>query len=157
MPTNFSLSLELVLLMNWLLKHEKRKVKNLVENALERGFYDELDNIEQYEQEDLDNITELHMAILDFLLFMEDSLLECLEKKDMKNGSQEKLKPTLQKINKQNIDLQTVWLSAQQAQTKIRRKSRKEKDKKQNKEEMKNILFSQLIKNWKPKNNDPLN
>ncbi len=157
MSNNFSLSLELVLLMNWLLKHEKRKIKNLIDKTLDKGFYEELDDIDKYEQDDLDSISELHISILDFLIFMEDTLLETLDKRDTQDISKEKLQPTIQKINTQNVDLQTVWLSTQQAQSKIRRENRKEKNKTQNKEDVKKVLLSQLLKNWKPKNNDPLN
>lgn len=167
MPDNFSLSLELVLLMNWLLKKEKRKIKSLINKTLEKGFYEELDNIDKYDKEDPDSIGELHASILDFLIFMEDSLLDALEQKDNQDKSKEKLQPTIQKINNQNVDLQTLWLSAQQAQTQIRKETRKEEAKTQkessrklrpiNNEEAKRILLSQLLKNWKPKNNDPLN
>ena len=60
--------------------------------------------------------------------------------------AKERLKPTLQKINPQKIDLKTLWLSIQQA--KIKNKPKKD---------LKKTLLSELIKNWSPKDNEPVN
>ncbi|MFC1894831.1 hypothetical protein ACFLYH_02685 [Candidatus Dependentiae bacterium] len=146
MSTSFSLSLELIFLMNWLLKNNKIKLKNLISEAIKQGLLEELELIDENE-ENLNDTTFLHNTILDFLLFLEDSLLETLEQKNINFDLKEKFKSTLQKINSQSMDRKTIWLSMNQ--TKIKNKS--------NNDEVKNALLNQLIKNWKPKDNEPIN
>ena len=145
MSTSFSLSLELILLMNWLLENDKTKLKALIQETIKQGLYEELELSEEY-QDKLNDTNFLHNTVSDFLLYLEDVLLECLEKNDVDNNCKEKLRPTLQKINNQAIDFKTVWLSINQAKAKHTPK-----------QDIKKELFSQLIKNWKPKENEPVN
>ena len=145
MSTTFSLSLELIYLMNWLLKNEKHKLKKIIDESIKSGLWQEIDQIENLEEETGD-IDYLHNSILDFLFFLEDNLLESLETEDFDFIAKERLKPTLQKINSQKIDLKTLWLSIQQAKIKSTRKK-----------DLKKTLLSQLIKNWSPTDNEPVN
>lgn len=145
MSTSFSLSLELIYLMNWLLKNKQDQLQQIIDDSIKEGLGQEIDAIEDLEEETGD-IDYLHNSILDFLFFLEDNLLESLEAKDFDFIAKERLKPTLQKINPQKIDLQTLWLSIQQA--KIKNKPKKD---------LKKILLSELIKNWSPKDNEPIN
>ena len=142
MPTSLSLSLELLLLIDWILKNEPTKLKLLIEDALQNGFLDEIDQIEDIEK-DSTQVNDLHSAIIDFLMLMEDLLLETLEEKDSDIKAKEKLDATLQKINPASMDFKTVWHSLQQ-----------NKDKKADVEK---TIFTQLLKNWKPKVNEPVN
>ncbi len=159
MSDTFSLSLELILLMNWLLKNDKTKFKALINDAMKDGLSGELEQIEDYEI-NLNDADFLHNTILDFLFFMEDTLVECLEEKDSDNHSGEKLKPTLQKLNPGSIDLKTIWQSM--LETKRQLKQEKDKQVAQNAQknpgnEMKNMLLTKILKNWNPKGNEPVN
>ncbi|MBD3231219.1 hypothetical protein GF322_01000 [Candidatus Dependentiae bacterium] len=145
MSTTLSLSLELIYLMNWLLKNDKNKLKKIIEESIKSGLAQEIDQIDNFNN-DFENLDSIHNSILDFLFFMEDTLLEALEKKDSDFIEKEKLKPTIQKINSQKIDLKTLWMSIQQ--TKIKNTSKKD---------LKKLLLSELIKNWRPKKNEPVN
>ena len=131
--------------MNWLLKNEQPKLKQIIDESIKAGLGQEIDAIDDLEEETGD-IDYLHNSILDFLFFLEDNLLESLETKDFDFIAKERLKPTLQKINPQKIDLKTLWLSIQQA--KIKNKPKKD---------LKKTLLSELIKNWSPKDNEPVN
>jgi hypothetical protein len=142
MSTSLSLSLELLLLIDWLLKNESTKLKMLVEDALKNGFLDEIDNIETIEK-DSTQLNDLHAVIIEFLMLMEDLLLETLEEKELDYKAKEKLNATIQKINPANLDLRAVWHSLQQT--------------KNQKADMKQTFFTQLLKNWKPKHNEPIN
>ena len=156
MAESFSLSLELICLMNWILKHEKSKLRALVKEAINNGFSEELSQIDSYETDDINDLNQLHTTILDFLIYLEDSLLETLEKKVFANNSKENLNTTLQKINPQIVDPQTIWRSMQQTSTKLT-KNHPTTTSNQNEKRAKDVLFSQLLKNWKPANNEPLN
>jgi hypothetical protein len=148
MSTNFSLSYELVYLMAWLLKHEKGKLKNMIEEVVKKGLAGEISQVGDYPK-DSQSADLLHVTILDFLIFLEDSLLESLEKNQPDRQTQEKIKTTLQKINPQSIDLKTLWASTRQTQTLLTQPD--------SNDDLKRTLLFQILKNWKPKENEPLN
>jgi len=156
MAESFSLSLELICLMNWLLKHEKTKLRTLIEEALKNGFSEELSQIDLYETDDISNLNQLHTTILDFLVYLEDSLLETLEENVYTSNSTEKLNPTLQKINPQKVDPETIWRSMQQTSTQLTKTNQTTTpNQTQNKPE--EVLLSKLLKNWNPETNEPVN
>lgn len=150
MSKNFSLSFELIYLMAWILKNEKAKLHGLIEEIVKKGFATEISQMVNYPQ-DPKTVEKLHLTILDFLIFMEDSLLESLDKKDFNLKIQVGLKPTLEKINTQNIDAKTIWRSTQQTKSLIN------KDENKTPEDLKKILLNQLLQNWNPKDKEPLN
>lgn len=155
MSTSFSLSLELVLLMGWLLKHEKETLKKIVQKTLKAGLGKEIELIDTFSQEELldvdsDFSQELHNSILDFLMLLEDVLIEGLETKESKE--EKTFSQTIQKINSQKLDNKTVLISLKHANNQITNIQRKNNSKQQNK-----ILFSELLKNWMPKINEPIN
>ncbi len=155
MSTSFSLSLELVLLMGWLLKHEKETLKKIVQKTLKAGLEKEIELIDTFSQEELLDIDsdfsqELHNSILDFLMLLEDVLIEGLEKKEPKK--EQTFSQTIQKINNQKLDNKTVLVSLKGANNQITNIQGKNSSKKQNE-----ILFSELLKNWMPKTNEPIN
>lgn len=148
MSKNFSLSFELIYLMAWILKNEKTKLHGLIDEVVKKGFATEISQIVNYPQ-DPETVEKLHLTILDFLIFMEDSLLESLDKKDFNLKMQVGLKPTLEKIN--NIDAKTIWRSTQQAKNLLNKVENKTP------EDLKKILLNQILQNWNPKDTEPLN
>ena len=127
MSTSFSLSLELVLLMDWLLKHEKKALNELIKKSLSSGLSKEIELYDTFTQEqllDLDSemSEELHSSILEFLMHMENKLLDGLDTKKPSLNTKDFLS-IAPKINNQKKDL----------------------------------AFSELLKNWTPKTNEPIN
>ncbi len=156
MATSFSLSLELVLLMSWLLKHEKKNLRILINRALKNGFSKEIDLIDTFTQEELmdldsDFADNLHGSILDFMIEMEDILLKRLNAKsnsyDLQNFS-----PKLQKINYSKIDKKTLLQSLKNADSFLDKSLTKSE-----KIELSETFFSEILKNWVPKTNEPIN
>ena len=143
MATSLSLSLELLLLIDWLLKNDETKLKALIEDAIRNGFLDELDQVDTLEKNPTE-LNDLHSAIIEFLMLMEDLLLETLEEKELDYKTKEKLDATLQKINPaNNLDIRAAWQSIQKTKTQ--------------KSDTQQMLFTQMLKNWKPKHNEPVN
>lgn len=158
MATSFSLSLELVLLMSWLLKHKKGELKKLIAKSLDQGLQQELDLIETFTQEELLNVDsdfaeELHNSILEFLMHLEDTLLKELSKSP--NNYKQEISPMAQKLNTQKIDSKTVLLSIANVNQLIEDKNLLKKN--NNFTETTDILFSEILKNWVPKTNEPVN
>jgi len=141
--------------MNWLLKNEKDQLKILIDQTIKNGLSYEIDQIEG-KPVDLNDPIHLHNTILDFLIFLEDTLLDCLEEQELDNKSREKLKLSVQKLNPQKVDLKTIWLSMQETKDQIH-KIEKDKRPPLKDDDLKNTLLGKLIKNWKPQNNEPVN
>ena len=165
MAEGLSLSLELIYLLNWLLKKEKGQIKKIIQKVVSSGLFDEPEEMNNYEL-DPENLAEMQETILDFLIFLEDTLLECLDEKDQKSVSKDRLKPTLQKLNPESLDVRTIWLSMQQTKAKLSKKEdtkttlqtkNDSSAKTPNNQKAKKILFEQLLKHWNPNQNEPLN
>ena len=150
MDSNLSLSFELICLMEWLLQNGDKEIINLIKFSLNNGFTKELENMdaEKYTQiaEDLPNI------ILDFLLSLEDALLDSLEglNLNLDKESKEKLIPAVEHLDSNKIDPQTIWLSMQQTRNSLSKNNREKTD-------IKQILFKKLLNNWSPTKDEPLN
>ena len=171
MDSNLMLSFELICFMNWLLRNHKKKLDELIKNAMDNGFLEELGR--ENADKSLDMASQLPNIILDFLLYLEDSLFDSLEKMDLDKNTKDKLVPDLKKIDTPYIDPRTILLSLQQTKILLKNlkieKIRKEKLQKlettethpeinnPSPKEVKKILFEQLLKNWNPGKNEPIN
>jgi hypothetical protein len=158
MSASLSLSLELVLLMDWLLKHEKKTIQKLIKKVLKKGLEEEIDLVDTFYQEklldmDSDISQELHNSILDFLISLEDMLIDGLEEK--KAFEEKGFSQSLQKINKQKLDNKTVLLSLKKTNDVIKKTAKNKSEQRHDK--IKNTLFSELLKNWSPTTNEPVN
>ena len=159
MPTSLSLSIELLLLMDWLLKKDQIKIKSLVEDAIKDGFLSKLEQIDEIENNKT-KINKLHTSVLDFIILLEDILLETLEEQEIDSLSKDKLNKTIQKLNKNNIGLQTIWNSVHQTKMQFRNHDHtKNIDPKTPNPngDIKKTLFSNLLENWKPKTSESVN
>ncbi len=168
MTTQISLSLELVCLVGWLLKHEKTLLNNIVKQAIEHGFVDELATIESDESQQTTD--HLYNTIVDFLEFLEQSLLKNLESVHLDQKVKDSILPMLQKLEAGSMDFKTVWLSMQQTKTRINKAQKAIRTTKpiqaiprdvvvadEREKDPMDVLFEQLIKNWKPSNKETVN
>lgn len=136
MSINISLSFELICLINWLLKNEKQLINALVKQALKNGFAHELEKIDSTQV--IENPEELYATVIDFLLFLEKNLLKNLETVSVDTHTQEKILPVVQKLDADNIDLRTLWLSMQQTKNQLckeRHKREREREEREEREE----------------------
>ncbi len=155
---NISLSLELICLMNWLLKHEKQGLNTLIKQAIQHGFAKELEKI------DTQNYTQiaddLYSTILDFLLHFEKVLLKNIETVQLDSATQNAILPALERIDIDSVDGKTLWLSMQQTKAKLGKNGQetvKPAELAEKQQDPKAIFFEQIIKNWKPTKDDLLN
>jgi|SaaInlStandDraft_3_1057020.scaffolds.fasta_scaffold33962_2 hypothetical protein len=151
-----SLSFELICFMDWMLKHGKKQLRDLVKNAIQNGLAQELDNID--EEKYLKISEYLHHAVLDFVLTLEDFIIEELEGVSPKESVREKTSTAIKNLDTKFIDVQTILLSLQQAKSKLLKKKKiKINNSIQTKDEAKDVLCTQILKNWKPNSNEPVN
>lgn len=173
MTAQISLSFELICLINWLLKNEPAMLNTLVKNAIERGFVDELEKVEMLEQSpstETEATDNLYNTLLDFLEFLEHTLIKNLETVQVDNTTKDAILPALQKLEVDSLDVKTMWLSMQQTKARVNKKMRAKNTQCSNShnhdvvekpklaiESPTEILFEQLIKNWKPNNKETIN
>lgn len=179
MTTQISLSFELICLINWLLKNETATLNSLVKNAIERGFAEELEKLEAQEQnmamnqslEQTEETDNLYNTLLDFLDFLEHSLIKNLETMHVDHKTKDAILPALQKIETDSLDLKTMWLSMQQTKARVSKKTGTKAARNHHNHDHKvvekpqvtavqnptEILFEQLIKNWKPTSKETIN
>lgn len=168
MSAQISLSFELVSLLNWLLRHEKTMLNTLVKHALERGFAEELDKIDPTTAST--DGEELYNTVLDFLDHLEHTLIKNMESVHVDNRTKEAIMPTLQKLEGDNLDQKTLWLSMQQTKALILKAQQAVPQKSMtdtavasqatpanHNQQANEILFQQLLKNWKPNNKETMN
>lgn len=129
------LSQDLLNLLEWLLKNHQEGLKNLINQALQRGLADELKRRATVCTEDA------HYTIIDFLETLESSLADGLHERAMSDGAHKKLMPAINKIDistcsKATIDSSAAIVSSRTIQTSA--------------DEAKNELCKELLKRWKP-------
>jgi len=99
---------------------------------------------------DIDMIEKFYPTVINFLLAMENSLIENLVKEQDNVLTTQEILPLLKKINLADINLKTIYQSTSQANKKM-------KSHKSDNLNSQQILFQQLLKNWKPGKKDHAN
>ncbi len=169
MSAQISLSFELISLLNWLLRHEKTLLNAMLKQALEHGFAEELQKVDATSMAAAES-EELYSTVLDFLEYLEQSLIKSLESIHVDNKTKDAIMPTLQKLETDSLDHKTLWLSMQQTKARILKAKQlttqqpkaakpeaSSEAKSSHTEHANKILFEQLLKNWKPNNKDVMN
>lgn len=151
MNANISLSFELILLVRWLLKHEKEQLNTLVKRALEHGFMQEL---EEKSSKAYGQVADkLYENIVEFLMFMEGSLVNNLAEFNIDEAAHNAMIPIIKKLDVSTVDLKSLWEGMQQAKKQMSKHYEVHEDP----ESVNNLLFEQILKHWKPSKKLPLN
>lgn len=155
MNTSLSLSLELICLLSWLLKNEKHLLDDIVKEAIRNGLVHEINKLEL---EDLSKATEqFDSAILDFLIYLEDSLADNLKAIPYHAKTENTITPTLKKIESIGFNPNTLRTSLKQVKAQITKEKQNNPKISSDTEYAKQVLFEQILKNWKPSNKEILN
>jgi hypothetical protein len=159
MTSQIALSLELLCLLSWLLKHDQAALNALVKHAVEHGFIEELNKYEHTGPQEIPD--HLYNAIADFLDFFEQTMIKQLESVQMDTQTKQAILPALQKLETSSLDFKTIWLSMQQTQAQVHKApishAAKPKPALPGQQNAETILFERLLKNWKPNRKETLN
>lgn len=156
MNSSLSLSFELIYLMGWLLKNEKKMLNALVKHAIKKGLAHDLKEMNPSDLGDMSD--KLYKVILDFLVYLEDSLAKNLDSVDLDSKTEDAILPAVKKLDYDHLDLKTIRLSMQQAKSQL---SNNPDGPQENDvtfvEDAQKLLYEQILKNWAPNNNETLN
>jgi hypothetical protein len=143
MGQQLSLSFELILFFNWLLKHGKSRLRLMIRQAVEADL---ARTLEHMSDEDYTKVVEhMHADVLDFISFLEQELLSELGKQVPEFGVKGPGEFSGHTANRDLFDERSLWLNMQQV------KDLSKKD------EVKEELLKKLLLSWKPESNEPVN
>ncbi len=156
MTTQISLSLELVYLINWMLTHQRSQLNALVKQAIKQGFIEELATID--EAENIQSADFLYATLTDFLDYLEKNLIKQLETISVNQEAKDSVMPALRKVDMNNLDFKTVWSSMQQTKVRLGTPNTPQRRAASNEvQKATEILFEEILKNWKPTNKETVN
>lgn len=134
----FVVSYELLSLLKWLVEHDTHKLKKIISRSLDMGLRKEMSTMDRLSKEDTDTI---HHSIVEFLGLLEILLHECMTENLAKQAVEKQLLPALDQIDATFYDDATVQSSVQKATVKS------ENNPERNPKE---LLFEELLRQWKP-------
>lgn len=140
------LSYELLQLMEWLVENEAESLKKLISKGLKRGFYERLQESQNYKEHYSSD--DMQTNVLDFLGLLEVLLLEATNEQMISNVLQKNLMPAIDHVDTKNCDISTVKSSIAIASSKI------ERNPKGNAQE---VFLKELLKRWKPNKSNVAN
>ncbi len=156
MSTNLSLSFELICLMGWLLKHHKTDLVELILIALDEGFAEELHSIDM--KEFFDDEMNGNGIIQEFFSLLEKELVKKLEGVVLDRPSNGVLVGELKKFDSQVFDARSLFVSLQAVKKKfiIGKTEEQEQGSELKVEQLRTLLFEQVLKDWHPSMQDLL-
>lgn len=138
--TQLTVSYELLLLLRWLIEHEEERVKKLVQKALQGGLHKQIQSF-SLDKQDSEVTQELHYSVTDFFNLVELLLAESVSAQVEYDAKQKNLMPTVDQIDSTICDTDTVRSSLERAASVIAKNPDAN---------AKDVLFQELLKNWKP-------
>lgn len=134
------LSYELLLLLEWLIEHDKDRLQKLVEAALRSGLKQKLAKKYGFDQNQ-EMKEQAHYTIIEFFGLFEIALSKALDKNSSKTASEKKLLSTLDHIDSTVCDIETLRGSIEKTATKLEEHPC---------ENPQQLLFEEILKSWKP-------
>lgn len=131
----FVLSYELLKLMRRIVEHHDEEFKQFISMVVAKQLLESRDSAEAINQEDA------QYAITDFLGLIEVLLMEIRNEQAINTVLQRQLMPAVDHIDTSSCDQQTIATSIMDATQKFEKNPRK------NPQE---LLYKELLRNWKP-------
>lgn len=144
--SQLTISHELLLLLRWLVTHDEEKLKKIVTKALTTGLNTELQKID-HTKADNGMLDEMQYSISDFFGLLELLLVDAMQEQVANNAKQQNLMPTLEHIDSTVCDDETVRASLEKATIKMAHNPH---------DNPKDLLYTELLKRWKPHNKNTI-
>ena len=141
----FMISYELICLLQWIIEHESESFKKVISKALESGFRQAMKRQDADDAPELDDIQEV---IIDFFELCETLIEEVHHEQSVKKAIAKNLMPAIDHIDSRLCDGDTVRSSVSSTTAHL-------DDAPQ--ESAKEILYRELLRQWKPNKKSTLN
>ena len=157
MATSLFLSLELMYLLKWLIKHDKTRLRVLINHALKHGLGRQMHEYAVAPQGQPKNTDEmLNDTFLELLNFMEGALMEGLENQKYDDRLHGKLTHVLSHMNVEGVDDKTLSESLHEARHELKHVE-EHAHRSASGAVTKQVLTRKMLKNWKPGKDDSVN
>lgn len=137
--TQCELSYELLYLLKWLVEHESSALKKLVQRAVARGLKNQCNQHDSPLSTTAD--AQAQHSIIELLDLLDYFLEDALAQENMRQAQVQNLIPAINKIDSEAYDSTTMRYSIDKATTQIEQHPE---------ENARNLLFKEILKNWKP-------
>lgn len=147
LPNNssqFAISHEVLALLRWLVEHHAEELKNVTKTSLQKGLHDTLFDKESTPP----TIEDTQESIVNFFSLLEFILMEASEEHTSQKAKEQKLQPTIDQIDSNFCDTNTVQNSIECVTTGTKEKSD---------ENTRDLLFKEILKRWNPHTQQTLN
>lgn len=145
--TQFVLSYELLCLLRWMVENDAEKLKKIIAKGYSAGLKYDIQSIRDGWNEE-QSMEDIQHGIVEFFGLMEILLQEVVSEQAVHKAVQKNLMPTLDQIDTAVCDDATVRTTLEKATTKIEHNPG---------ENPKELLFKELLKQWKPHDKNVLN
>jgi hypothetical protein len=139
---HLTISHELLLLLRWLVTHDENRLKKIIQKAVNTGLHNELHECHKRYTQESEEWQELQYSVGDFFNMLELLLAQAVDEKINCNAQHDQLSPALDQIDSTLCDTNIVRSSLEKASMLFAKNPEKNN--------AKEILFHELLKNWKP-------
>ncbi|MGA9530805.1 MAG: hypothetical protein WBQ73_02840 [Candidatus Babeliales bacterium] len=139
--TQLTVSYELIILLQWLIKYESRKLKKMVASSYKKGLSEALDSIYTTIATKPEWPQELHDTFVTFFSLLENIVKEVTTESTLDTFLDKKLLSTLDQIDPKICDMQTIKYSLELVAEKL--KNRPDSNTQQ-------LLLSEILRQWAP-------
>lgn len=143
----FVLSYELLCLLRWLVDNDAEKLKKIIAKDYAAGLKYDLERMREGWNEE-QTMEDIQHGIVEFFGLMEALLQEVISEQAVQRAVQKNLMPTIDRIDSAICDDETVRSTLEKATSKIEHNPG---------ENPKELLFKELLKQWKPHDKNVLN
>jgi hypothetical protein len=134
----FTISYELLTLLQWLATHEEGPLKKIVKQSLQAGLHSRL---RQQTSTDSNLADTIQFSIVEFFALLEALLLETVDEMALQDAIQHNLLPAIDRIDASACDDETLRVSIEKTTAKLARGQQI------NAQEQ---LFREILKQWRP-------
>jgi len=136
----FTISHELLTLLQWLASQEENALKKIIQHALTHGLKQKLHQSTAATENNLADT--IQYSIVEFFSLLEALLLESIDEQTVQNAIEHKLMPAIDRIDPNVCDDETIRISIEKATAKL--------GDGQGKGDAQELLFKELLKQWRP-------
>ncbi len=142
----FVLSYELLHLIDWLVEHDADKLKKIISQAAASGLREKIQSIDNPSK--LAITDDMYHSIIDFFELLENLFTDATNEHIAQKAKEKNLMPAIDQIDSSICDDATVRLSVEKATSKLENNPNAN---------VKEQLFKELLKRWKPHNKNVMN